>query len=197
MNDGHHEDVDAFGQPSKPEKVTAPRVLVLARWLWIAGTAVGVLRSLKQLTDRVLLVRQVHQQAPELSQQQLNSAVNGVIMFTLLLSLAIFGLYVLLAERMMKGRQWARVLMTLLGALSVAGTLITLIGYAAVGSQAVSRATGMPVDPLDLVFSVVVLAVDIAVLFLLYQPDSNRFFREAAQRADQRRGNGTGKLADT
>lgn len=178
--DNHSGEVDAFGRKVPADKLAVPRHLVLARWLWIASTVAGLLRSFIQLSDRGMLISELHRQAPQLAQDQLDAAANSGILFTLVMSLAVFGIYLMLANRMVQGRNWARVLMTVLGALSVLGTLFTLIGVVAIGPDAIMRATGVRVDIVDTVFSVIVVGLDASVLALLYRPDSNRFFRDAA-----------------
>jgi hypothetical protein len=171
--------VDAFGRKIPAADPAAPRPLQVARWLWIASTGTGLARSFVQLGDRETLIRELHREAPELSQDQLDSAASSGILFTLLLSFVVFGLYVMLANRMIQGRQWARVVMTVLASISVVGTLFTLIGIAAVGPETITRITGVRVDMLDVAFSAVLVVLDSAALALLYQPASNRFFRDA------------------
>jgi hypothetical protein len=61
-----------------------------------------------------------------------------------------------------QGRSWARVVATVLGALSI---LFNLFGLAGGGATAAS-----------LVFSLVSLALAAAILFLLYRPESTRFY---------------------
>lgn len=170
--------VDPFGRRVPDPEVTVPRDLQLARWLWIGGSVVGLVRSVVQLSNRALLVSELRQMQPQLTQEQIDSATNSGIMFTLVFSLAILALYVALANLVVRGRNWARVVITVLGALSVLGTVVSL----ALGPAATAQLTGVSVSPLDLVFSGVVAAADIATLVFLYRPQSNRFFRDIADR---------------
>lgn len=179
---------DRPGESAPAEKTPAPFGLQLAWWLWVGSTGVATLRTIIQLTDRGLLIGETHRRFPQLSQEQLDAAANSAILLTLLMAVAIFGLYLLLANRMVQGRQWARILMTLLGGLSVAGTSFTLIGLVTMGRVVVEQASSVRVSGLDIAFSVVVMALDAAVLVLLFMPGSNRFFRQMA--SDRRRGVG-------
>jgi hypothetical protein len=169
--------VDGFGNPVSSQGVTLPRPLQLARWVWIASTLVGVARSMVQLADRELLVTELRRQAPQLPQDQVDAAVNSGVLFTLLFSMVIFVIYVMVANRMVRGRRWARLVMTLLCAVSVVGTGFTLLGVASMGMARTTQLTGVQVDAWDLLFSLVILVLDISVLVLLNHPESRRFFR--------------------
>jgi hypothetical protein len=105
-----------------------------------------------------------------------------------LFSLAVLALYVALAERMVRGRNWARVVITVLGGLSALGTAASLVLVPALGPAMVAQLTGMSVSVWDMVFSAIVAALDVATLVFLYRPESNRYFRDIAER--QRAGSG-------
>jgi hypothetical protein len=171
--------VGAGGEPAVP----TPRYVDLARWLWIAGAVVGFARSLVELSDRSALVSALRRMAPQLSQEQVDSATNIGILSTVVGSLAILALYIAIATRMARGRQWARVVIALLGGLKVFSTVLAVAGGRMLGSAGATQAAAIdiPVTPVDVVFSVVVVVVNIATLVLLFHPASNRFFRESAK----------------
>lgn len=173
----------AAAGPGGDPTVPVPRYVDLARWLWIASTVIGFARSLVELSDRSALVSELRKMAPQMSQEQVDSATNSGILLTIVSSLAILALYIAIATRMARGRQWARVVMALLGGLSVLGTVLVVVGVAVLGPARVTQTAGidMPVAPVDMVFSVVVAAMSVATLVLLFHPESNRFFRERAK----------------
>ena len=169
------------GHPTVP----VPRHVDLARWLWIVGGVIGFARSLVELSDRSALVSAVSRMQPQWSQEQVDSETNNVIMLTIVMYLAILALYIAIATRMARGRQWARALVVLLSGLSVLGTILMALLPAAASQTA---GIGMPAGPVDMVVSVAVAATSLATLVLLLHPESNRFFRECAK---ARQGAGT------
>ncbi len=174
---------DSPGKEQRTESgPMVPRLLEIARWLWVASVLVGFVRSYVQLSDRGMLVSELHKAAPELSQKQIDSAANSGVMFSLVFSLAILGVYVLFSTRMVQGRGWARRVLAALGGLSVLGTVITLLAVATLGMAATTEMTGVRVEPLDLAFSVIVLILDAAALVAMFHPSSNRYFTEIAAR---------------
>lgn len=168
---------DAGGEPA------VPRPVDLARWLWIASAVAGFVRSLVELSDRTNLVSELRRMAPQLTQEQVDSATNSGILLTVVSSLAILALYVAIAIRMARGRQWARVVMALLGGLSVLGTALVVVSTITLGPAGAAQISGigMPVVPVDMVFGIVVVVIDVATLVLLFRPESNRFFRESGK----------------
>jgi hypothetical protein len=172
---------DAFGRRIPDSEVTAPRSVQLARWLWIGSTLVGLARSLVKLGDRATLLSELRKMQPELSQQELDTATSSGILFSIVFSLAIVAIFVLLANRMAQGRNWARVVMTVIGGLSVVGTTLSLIVVALLGPSLTTQLAGVPIGAVDLMFGVVVIALDASTLVLMFRPDSNRYFRDIAR----------------
>lgn len=162
-------------QPAGSPTVPIPRHVELARWLWIASAVVGFARSLVELSDRSALVSAVRKMEPQWSQEQVDSGTNSGIMLSIVMSLAILALFVAIATRMARGRQWARVVMVLLAGSNALGTVLMGVLPAQVTQAA---GIGVPVGLVDILFSVVVAALDLAALVLLLHPEANRFFRE-------------------
>jgi hypothetical protein len=175
--------VTNFHQQSTEPAVPVPRSVDVARWLWIGTTVLGLVRSLVQLSDRGQLIADLRKLAPQMSQEQIDNAANSGILFTVVFSLAVLALYVMLATQLVRGRNWARVVIAILGGLSAIGTVIMLIAVFSAGPAAAIRATGVavPSAPWDIAFSLLVAAMDIVTLVLLFRPESNRFFRDSAR----------------
>ncbi len=72
------------------------------------------------------------------------------------------GLWVWMAVKNGQGRSWARVVATVLGALNIVFTLFGLAGGTA--------------TPVTLVSSLVSLVLAGVILYLLYRPESTRFY---------------------
>lgn len=176
MND--EERTDAFGtRRSGEQEPAAPRFVQYARWLLIAGALVGLLRSVLQVADREALVSGLHAQMPQWSQEQVDSAVNGTIMSVLLLSGAIVALYWALAARLLQGRNWARVVVAFVAGLRSLSTAFVVVALAAYGAETLGRMSGVPLGPTEIAFSLVTAVLDVAVLVLLFLPESQRHFR--------------------
>ncbi|MCI2417006.1 hypothetical protein MOQ72_06185 [Saccharopolyspora sp. K220] len=172
--------VDAFGRPQPDPSV--PRSLLLARWLWIGAVLVGVVQAFIQLVDRPRLIAELRQLQPEMSQQDLDAAANSGIMFTFLLKAMILLVYVLLSRRLLEGRNWARVVLTVFGGFGVFNALLTVLLVALVGTALVRELSGVAITGVDVAFSLVVMVIEIAAVVFMYRPESNQFIRAARDR---------------
>jgi hypothetical protein len=162
--------------PSKQEWPKPPKLIDISRWLWIGSAAIGTIRFLVQLADRTMLIDEMRRQQPNLGQDEIDAAVSGGIVFGLLLGIGLVLLYALLASRMAQGRNWARVVLTVIGA---AGIFFGLVRLIAVGSG-FAAAFGFAVSPVDLVFGVVTMLMDSTALVLMFLPSVAGHFRRAA-----------------
>jgi hypothetical protein len=156
--------------------VTPPRSVDVARWLWVAGALLSAVRSYLALADRQALRDQVTSLEPALSMQQVEAVVNGEVIMGVLFAAVVVALYVVVANKMRAGRPWARVLLSLFGGLFVLLGGLGLFGVA----NGLAAATGVSVDPAELVLSAVGLVVDVAALVAMWLPPSNNYFRTAA-----------------
>ncbi|GAB3676102.1 hypothetical protein [Saccharopolyspora tripterygii] len=171
--------VDAFGRPVQPpEPPQPPKALLIARWLWVSAVLVGVVQAFIELLDRERLIRELRGLQPEMTQTDLDAAANSGIMFTFMFKALTLMVYVLLSRRMLEGRNWARVTLTVFGGFGVFNAVITVLTVSLVGQDLIERLTGTTVSALDVVFAVLVALVEIAAIVFLYRPESNRFLRE-------------------
>lgn len=175
----HPDRVGGPGSDPAADRPPLPRLLNVARWLWIAAALLGLVRAYVQLSDRRQLSTDLRAALPDLSQTQLDDEINGLITFNLLYLLALLALYVSLSTRMTQGRNWARVVLTVFGGFGAFGTLGSLVLMSQLGQAELMRLTQVRVEPSDLVFGVLVTAVEVAALVLMFLPESNRFFSEA------------------
>ncbi|WP_017976923.1 hypothetical protein [Actinopolyspora halophila] len=187
MNAGRNSGGPDQGGPVQGENgnatETPPRSVWLARWLWIAAAVVGFARSVIQMSDRRALVEELRTLNPELAQHEVDAAVNGGIMFSLLLVLAVAALYVLIGNKMARGRNWARVVILVITGLLVVSTAFTLITTGSgTPTSSVQGVPSMALGPLSLAFGIVIALLDAAVFVLLLRPESRRFFAEVKRR---------------
>jgi hypothetical protein len=174
--------VDAFGRPIPDPEPSAPQSLLVARWLWIGSVLVGVVQAFIQLVDRPRLIAELRKLDPNMSQLDLDAAANSGIMFTFLLKAMILLLYVLLAKRMLEGRNWARVVLTVFGGFGVFNAVVTVLAVSMFGSALLSELSGVAITWVDVAFSVAVMFVEIAAIVFMYRPESNRFFQAVRNR---------------
>ncbi|WP_158845196.1 hypothetical protein [Saccharothrix deserti] len=158
-----------------PPKPTPPKLIDLARWLFILSAVVGMGRFMVQLSDREMLIGELRAQQPTLGQDELDAAATGGIVFGLLMAVALLLVYTLLANRMASARNWARIVLTVLAG---AGIFFGLLRLIAVGSG-FTEAFGLVVSPVDLVFGGITMIIDGVAVVLMYLPSVSGYFRSA------------------
>ncbi|GHH37150.1 hypothetical protein [Lentzea cavernae] len=142
-----------------------PKLIDVARWLWIASACVGMLRFVAQLFDREMLVSEARRQNPAMSQDQIDAGVNGGVLFGLVIAVAVLVAYTRLANTMARGRNWARIVLTVLGGASVAFGLFRLGAW---GSGA-AASLGVEMQPVDLAVTAVTTVLDASAIVLMYR----------------------------
>lgn len=126
------------GPSSSPGR--PPKEVELSFRLWIASIVVGLLGSL--LTFAMLdefrqqAIDDIIASTPEVDPQFAENAVNASLIGGLVFGLVLLGLEVLFIVKMRAGRNWARITLTVLGAIGIIGGLFSLgqPGLAAVTS---------------------------------------------------------------
>lgn len=174
---------DTLGGPRATGGPSAPRFVRYAQWLWIATAVISFVRSLVQVADREKLVSGLHAQMPQWTQQQVDSAANSTIMSVLVMSGAVVAIYVALSTRLIHGRNWARVVITIVGGLRTVSTVFVLLALGALGMATLTRLSGVPLGPVDIAFSLVTAVVDVAAIVLLFLPESQKHFRAHGRQA--------------
>ncbi|MDX8037524.1 hypothetical protein SK803_45635 [Lentzea sp. BCCO 10_0856] len=155
---------------ARPVTTTPPPKLInVARWLWIASAGVGMARFLAQLFDRETLVSEARRQNPALGQDQIDAGVNGGILFGLLIATVILVAYMRLANAMARGRNWARIVLTVLGAASVAFGLFRLIAW----GSGIAADFGVTMQPVDLGATVVTTVLDASAIVLMFRESAH------------------------
>lgn len=153
---------------------TPPKPVDLARWLFILSAAVGMVRFVVQLSDRQTLIGLLRQeQQLNLSQDELDAAANGGILFGLLLAGGLLLVCALLANRMAAGHNWARVVLTVLAAAGIFFGLLRLI----TAGSGLASAFGLVISPVDLVLNTITMAIDAAAVVLAYRSPAGAYFR--------------------
>lgn len=160
---------------ARPGVTPPPRLVDIARWLWIGSAVVGLGRFLVQLADREMLIGELRKQQPTLSQDELDAAASGGVMFGLLLGGLLVLVYTLLANRMAQGRNWARIVLTVFGAAGVFFGVVRLVAVA----SGLAAAFQLAIRPEDVVFGVITMVLDCVALVLMYLPSVSSHFTAA------------------
>lgn len=157
---------------ARPGVTPPPKLIDIARWLWIASAVVGLGRFLVQLADREMLIGRLRKEQPTLSQDELDAAASGGVMFGLLLGGLMVLVYALLANRMAQGRNWARIVLTVFGAVGVFLGVVRLIAVA----SGLAAAFQLAIPPEEVVFGVITMVLDSIALVLMYLPSVSGHF---------------------
>lgn len=145
-----------------PQPVEQPSSIRTAVRLMCVGAALSLSGAVVTLAQIDAIRDTIEDDNPSFSASEVDTAVNVTVGATVIAGLVGIGLWVWMAVKNGQGRSWARVVATVLGALSI---LFNLFGLASGGATAAS-----------LVFSLVSLALAAVILFLLYRPESTRFY---------------------
>lgn len=146
--------------PARPKSVDT------AYLLWLIAAGIGILANLIGFFTAEALAKQ--------TLESLNLDASGVEIEpsygSLIFSLAISLVWILVVMQMRKGANWARILLTVLGGLSI---LFGLIGLLAIGLLFAIGAMGA----IQGLLGVAQLAVIIGAIVFMFKSDSNYYFK--------------------
>lgn len=156
-----------------PEPVDRPREVDWATALLLVTAVLGVITTIIQLTDKSGTIRAIRDAQPHWSDQKVQDAYNTGRWISIVLGGVFFVLYILLVLQLRKGRNWARIVVTVLLGLGVIS-----------GLSSVSQ----PATGANKTLGVLGLVIDIAVLVLLYlKPAADYYRADPRRRARVRR----------
>lgn len=146
----------------RTESVAAPADVENAFKLWLVSIGLGVLGIIASLifADRDALLQTAKEQNSTLSTDQLNTTVNVGLIGGAVFAAIIIGLELLFAFKMRAGRNWARIVLTVLGVL---GVLFSLYGFT----------TGFSVGTVLNLISIIVV---IAAIVFMFKPAASAYF---------------------
>jgi hypothetical protein len=141
------------------EQPSTVRTAVRLMWVGAALTLLSLFTTVLVTDEMRDLVRE---NDPSLSSSEVDSLVSAAVAFGVVFGLGVVGLWLWMASANGKGKKWARVVATVLGSLNVFSVLMSLGNATTTG--------------INIAFSFATLALAVAILVLLYQPASSRFF---------------------
>ncbi len=156
-------------QASLPPPPPRPTTVTAAFWLWMLAAAASVLSGILLFTsdtwDEALAAAGVE---TSLSEATTRALVNGVRTVAIVFMLIFVALYVFFAVKMLLGRNWARIVLTVVGGLTIvsrfsATSSVTVNGH--VYNPASSQAIGW-----------VQAACAVAAIIAMFLTASNRYF---------------------
>lgn len=154
------------GSPDGPERAddpTAPPPTIrTAVRLMLVGAVISGIGILVTFMLRDDLREQLADADPSLTANELDTAVAAGLTLAGLVGVASVALWIWMATANGQGRVWARTVATVLGVLNVG---FTLVGF--IGGQ---------LTPASVLIALANIALAVAILTLLYRPESNRFY---------------------
>jgi hypothetical protein len=148
--------------PPPPQRPSAPASVLTAVKLMYAGAALSLISLIIGLTQKEAIRKAVAASNPNLTDSQLNVAVNVGLVFGAFFALVGLGLWLWMAYANKKGYAWARVVSSVLFGINTLGLIYVLI---AAGSTAIQKVAG-----------VAVWLVGLAAVVFLWRSDSSAYF---------------------
>jgi hypothetical protein len=123
------------GQQQQPA-YAPPREVTASFWLYVAGAAIVLIGGLFSLGSKQAVLDSLrNNNTTGLTDSQLQSAASLLIGVAVVIAIIIAGLYVLFAFKLKAGRNWARIVLTIIAALNLlslvtnrGGTAVSVIG---------------------------------------------------------------------
>lgn len=161
MTYGSMPPVDAGEYGRTAARGPAPSSVLTAVKLMYARAALGLLGILLTFTQRGAIEDIVREQNPGFSQSKLDDAVTAGLIVTVVVGALFLVLYVVLALKVGKGRNWARIVTWVLAGISLLSFASTLAG----DNPGLSKGLGA-----------LGALLDIAIVVLLLQKPGNDYF---------------------
>jgi hypothetical protein len=146
----------------EPEEPPAPVSVQRAVRLMYAGAAVSTVSLVISLISIGSTKSEIHKQRPDLSATQVHQLELFIVALAVVSGLAGIALWLWMAQKTGQGRNWARILSSV------------LFIFATVDLYGVLRE---PKTVIGLIFPVLTWLVGLAAIILLYQKESTAFFR--------------------
>jgi hypothetical protein len=171
------------GQPAGPLRPPAPAPVRTAVKLMYAGAAVSAVTLIIALALIPAIKAALRTAHPGLTAAQV-SDLNTVIMLAMVSGLAVIALWLWMARANGQGRNWARILSTVLFGLATLDLMRrpqypgTYLAHFVIGGQAYSVIHSvLGATVLGLIVPVLTWLADFAAVWLLWRPASSAFFK--------------------
>jgi hypothetical protein len=162
--------------PSTPVDRPTPQDIVTAYQLWCGVLLLTVVTLLfgafdlwsgrSELVD-MMVEMTADTGTQEISRSDLDAAIPMVVILTVVFGIAIVGLLYLAVRKMCKGKNWARMALTMIGVFMTLSTLPTVFGVGA-GTGGSGLALG--------IISIVQAVLTVGAIVLMHRRESNAYF---------------------
>ena len=150
------------GKPVEPERPPAPPSVLNAVKLMYAGAAVSTVSLVISLVNISGTKAAIRKARPTLSAAQVNQLNTFIITLAIVSGIIGVGLWLWMAKANGQGRNWARILSSVLFGLAT----LDMFGV-----------LSQPKTLLGLVFPVLTWLIGLGAVILLWRPDSSAFFK--------------------
>jgi hypothetical protein len=150
------------GKPVEPERPSAPPSVLNAVKLMYAGAAVSTVSLIVSLVDISGTKTAIRKARPSLTAAQVNQLNTFIITLAIVSGVVGVGLWLWMAKSNSQGRNWARILSSVLFGLAT----LDLFGV-----------LSQPKTLLGLVFPVLTWLIGLGAIILLWRKDSTAFFK--------------------
>lgn len=160
------------GQSGPAAKPPMPQTVRNAFYLMLAGAALQLVSGITVLSSTSKIRDTIRDQNPGFTSTQVDNALHAGVAIAVVGVLIGMGLWIWMAFANRAGRNWARITGTVFFGID---SLLLIIGIAASSkgnTVNTTRASG-----LDLVVSILIWAVGLAAVILLWNKQSNPYFR--------------------
>lgn len=173
-----------YGPPGTPPPQDPPKPVLNAFYVMIAGAVVqglAILVTFLQLdTLREEIRTSVLEGDPNASEDFIDGAVAGAVVFTVVLGLVYAGLWVWMAYKNRAGRNWARITATVFFGFQTLSTLVTLALAASDAAGGNSLTAGSSTVP-GTIATILLWVIGLIAIVLLWNRLSSDYFRGQQQ----------------
>jgi hypothetical protein len=152
------------GNTVEPDRRAAPTTVVNAVKLMYAGAAVSTISLIVSLVDIGGTKTEIRKARPNLTAAQVNQLNTFIIALALLSGIVGIALWLWMARANSQGKNWARIVSTVLFCLAT----LDLVGV-----------LGEPKTVLGLIFPLLTWLIGVCTVFLLWRSASSAFFKGA------------------
>jgi hypothetical protein len=150
------------GTPVEPQRPPAPQSVLNAVKLMYLGAAISTASLIASLADIGSIKPAIRSEFPRYSASQINQAFKAFLILALVSAGIGIALWILMARANGRGRNWARIVSTVLFAIETLSVLEVLRG---------------PKTVVGLVFPALTWLVGLGAIWLLWRPESSAFFK--------------------
>jgi hypothetical protein len=145
--------------------VVRPKSVDNAFLLWMIGAGISLLSVIFVFTVGSDAIKDAARESlrnagRSFTEDDVTSLANATKVIGIVIGLIFIGLFVLFAYKMRAGRNWARITLTVLGALNIIFTLINI------------RSSGA----INLIVSLIMAVLILVAVYFMFRPDANQYF---------------------